>query len=304
MVTGGSGFIGSHLVNLLLEKDYDVVVMDRQAPPSSDIKWVQGDLRWIGDCDRAMRDVDAVLHLAARISVDESLDYAYEYFSDNVLSTINVLRVSKQRGVSHFIYTSSCEVYSDINVGAATETHPCNPISPYAVSKYAAERIALAFGKAYNLKVTVIRPFNTFGERQKAFRAGSVIPTFIISALQGKPLVIHGNGSQIRDYVYVRDIAEAHLKVLEGDYTESAIFNVATGKGITIREIAEKVKERIGSAEIKYVEDPCKAARLIRSVGDATKIRSTLGWAPKWSFDKALDRVVRYYKSLNTRFYS
>ena len=126
-------------------KDYEVTVLDRLIPLSSEVKWIEGDLRWVGDCDKAVRGVDAVFHLAARISVDESLDYVYEYFNDNILSTLNIMRAAKRHGVQRFIYTSTCEVYGDVAKGKADETYPCNPTSPYAASKYAAERAALAF---------------------------------------------------------------------------------------------------------------------------------------------------------------
>jgi len=291
-------------VDLLLSKGYNVTVLDRLVPHTSEVKWIDGDLRWVGDCDRAVRGVDAVLHLAARISVDESLDYVHEYFYDNLLSTINLIRAVKQHGVSRFIYTSTCEVYGDVNEGKADETYPCNPTSPYAASKYAAERAVLAYGRSYGLNVTVIRPFNAFGERQKAFRAGSVIPTFILLALRGKPLTVHGDGSQMRDYVYAKDIAEAHVRVLEENPPNLTIFNVATGNGITIREIAEKISARINNAEIKFVKDPRGEAQLRRSVGDGSKIKRLLGWSPQWTFDKALDRVVDYYKSVNLKYYS
>jgi len=292
------------LVDLLLSKGYNITVLDRLVPHTSEVKWIDGDLRWVGDCDRAVRGVDAVFHLAARISVDESLDYVHEYFNDNILSTLNIIRAAKQHGVSRFIYTSTCEVYGDVNEGKADETYPCNPTSPYAASKYAAERAVLAFGRSYGLNVTVVRPFNAFGERQKAFRAGSVIPTFILLALQGKTLTVHGDGSQVRDYVYTKDIAEAHVKVLEGNLPNLTILNVATGNPITIRQIAEKISKRINNAEIKFVPDPRGEAQLKRSVGDFSKIKRMLDWSPKWGFDEALDRVIDYYKSMNPRYYS
>ena len=285
-------------------KDYEVTVLDRLIPLSSEVKWIEGDLRWVGDCDKAVRGVDAVFHLAARISVDESLDYVYEYFNYNILSTLNIMRAAKRHGVQRFIYTSTCEVYGDVAKGKADETYPCNPTSPYAASKYAAERAALAFGRAYGLNVTVIRPFNAFGERQKAFRAGSVIPTFTLLALQGKPLLVHGDGSQIRDYIYAKDIAGALMRVLEGSLPNLTILNVSTGNGITIREIAEKISARLNHAEIKFVKDPRGDAQLKRSVGDSSKINKMLGWSPKWSFDKALDKVIDYYKSVNLKYYS
>lgn len=303
LVTGGAGFIGSHLVEELLSKGYQVTVLDRRVPLASDAKWIDGDLRWIGDCDRAVRGVDAVFHLAARISVDESLDYVHEYFNDNVFSTLNMMRAAQKQGVSRFIYTSSCEVYGDIMAGRASEEYPCRPTSPYAASKHAAESAVMALGRSYDLEVTVVRPFNAFGERQKAFRSGSVIPTFVVSVLQGKPILVHGDGSQIRDYLYVKDIVQAHIKTLEGNPPNRSIFNVASGTGISLRQVAEKISERMGKAEIRYVEDPRGEAQLRRSIGDPSKIESLLGWSQQWSFDKALDPVIDHYKSANLARY-
>jgi UDP-glucose 4-epimerase len=301
LVTGGSGFIGTHLVDLLIKKGYQVRVLDRRVPKVSGVEWMEGDLRWLGDCDRAVRGVDAVMHLAARISVDESLDFVWEYFNDNLMATINIFHASITRGVNRIIFTSSCEVYGNTPPTGAREDHPCNPTSPYAASKYAAERAALAFKHVFpHLKLTILRPFNTFGEWQRPFRAGAVIPTFILSALQNKPLVIHGKGDQTRDFLYVKDIALAHVLALEKEI--EGIFNIASGVPRTIISVAEAIVKRLGMGRIEFQPDPRGGAQVQTSVGNAENFMKASGWKPEHDFEKALDEVVRWYKEKGKLF--
>lgn len=302
LVTGGSGFIGTHLVNLLLEKGHQVRVFDRRVPRSDTVEWVDGDLRWVGDCDRAMRGVDAVMHLAARISVDESLDFIWEYFNDNLISTINIFHAALKHGVNRIVFTSSCEVYGDTPIKGASEDAACNPTSPYAASKYAAERAALSYKNVYpDLKLTVFRPFNTFGEWQRPFRAGAVIPTFVLLALDGRPLVVHGDGNQTRDYVYVKDVVAAQVLGLEREI--EGVFNIASGQPQSIRSVAQAITKRIGATKIEYRPDPRRGAQLQNSVGDATRLRGATGWKPITGFEKGLDEVIHWYKE-NGRLFS
>jgi nucleoside-diphosphate-sugar epimerase len=303
LVTGGSGFIGSHLVDSLAEKGYDTRVMDRHPPKNENVEWSDGDLRWMGDCDKATKDVDVVFHLAARISVDESLDYVWHYFNDNYLTTVNLCSASLKNKIKRLIFASSCEVYGDINEGmVGDENQPCDPISPYAASKYASERAAVAFCQSFALPLTVIRAFNTFGERQRPFRAGSVIPTFILMALQNKNINIHGDGNQVRDYTYVKDVVDAYLLSLEKNLGDLEIFNIASGIPRTVNEIAHKVINHSESkSKITYADDPRGKAQIRRSVGCAEKARKVLGWKPKYDFDESLKGVIKYYKNLSPR---
>jgi len=295
LVTGGAGFIGTHLVRLLLEKGHQVRIFDRRVPKGADAEWVDGDLRWVGDCDRATRGVDAVMHLAARISVDESLDFIWEYFNDNLTSTINIFHAALKHGVNRIVFTSSCEVYGNTEISGVREDYACNPTSPYAASKYAAERAALSYKNVFpDLKLAVFRPFNTFGEWQRPFRAGAVIPTFVLSALNDKPLVVHGDGSQTRDYLHVSDVVAAQVSGLETGL--EGVFNIASGQPRTIRSIAEAVARRVANTKIDYRQDPRRGAQLQNSVGDSAKLREATGWQPRVEFEKGLDEVISWYK--------
>jgi nucleoside-diphosphate-sugar epimerase len=296
LVTGGSGFIGTHIIDELLSKGHEVRVFDRRIPKSKSVEWLDGDLRWLGDCDRAVRGMDAILHLAARISVDESLDYIWQYFNDNLMSTVNLFLAASKHHVNHVLFTSSCEVYGETPKGGATEEAPCNPTSPYAASKYAAERAALTFQRVHpELKLAVLRPFNTFGEWQKPYRAGAVIPTFIIESLKGGTLKIHGEGNQTRDFVYVKDIAKAQVKVMEKG--AEGIFNIATGRARSVNEIAEDIVRLTGKGRIERVPDTRAGAQLRYSVGIAKKISGATGWKPEHGFDDTLARVVEWYRT-------
>lgn len=642
LVTGGSGFIGTHIIEELQGRGHTVKVFDRRVPKAKGVEWLDGDLRWGGDCDRAVRDTDAILHLAARISVDESLDYIWHYFNDNLMSTVNLFMAAAKHKVNHILFTSSCEVYGETPKSGATEEAPCNPTSPYAAcfsddteiltidgwksyaelsphsivatmnletklmqfqqtsalhifdyqgpmlrqtnrrldmlvtpnhrvlhsshwdlrnlkflradelfgkdnvaipiaarwdgvgastaqsiaipksvlardsssgqfqslvienevsldhwleffgwylaegstnakgkisqlctcyrpkeakmafegigfrssrtvdtpgtthehirvsnpalweflsrygksrekyiprdflnlpldklgilfaklyagdgnarrrryntpstyntssrrladdvqeialklgfsanitkrldrnglryhvnispsratqvnqeknnstwvqykgkvwcvtvpngnvlvrrngfpfysgnSKYAAERAALTFKRVHpELKLAVLRPFNTFGEWQKPYRAGAVIPTFILEALQGRNLRIHGDGEQTRDYVYVKDIARAHVDVLEKE--REGVFNIATGRARSINSIAESIVKAVGKGKVEHVPDSRKGAQLLYSVGNAAKIAKETGWKPVNGFEPTLKKVIGWYET-------
>jgi len=295
LVTGGSGFIGTHITQELLDRGHVVKVFDRRVPKVSGVEWLDGDLRWGGDCDRAVRNMDAVMHLAARISVDESLDYIWHYFNDNLMTTVNLFMAAAKHGVNHIVFTSSCEVYGETPRSGATEDQACNPTSPYAASKYAAERAALTFRRVHpKLKLAVLRPFNTFGEWQKPYRAGAVIPTFILEALNNRTLMIHGDGRQTRDFVYVKDIAKAQVDVLEKQ--REGIFNIASGRARTINSVADLVVKEVGRGTIEHVQDVRKGAQLLYSVGDSSLIRKSTGWRPTHQFEGTLRRVIGWYK--------
>lgn len=296
LVTGGSGFIGTHVVEELLSKGHIVRIFDRRIPKSEAVEWLDGDLRWLGDCDKAVRGIDAVIHLAARISVDESLDYIWQYFNDNLMSTVNLFLAAAKHGTNQMLFTSSCEVYGETPPNGATEEAPCNPTSPYAASKYAAERAALTFNRVSpQLRLAVVRPFNTFGEWQRPYRAGALIPTFILEALRGEPLRIHGDGEQVRDFVYVKDIAKAQVAILEKG--SEGIYNIATGKPRSVNEIAEAVVNEVGSSKVMHVPDARKGAQLRFSVGDASKLRKAIGWRPENQFEPTLRKVVGWYRA-------
>ena len=271
-------------------------VFDRRVPKVKDVEWLDGDLRWGGDCDRAVRGTEAVLHLAARISVDESLDYIWHYFNDNLMSTVNLFMAAAKHKVNHILFTSSCEVYGETPKSGATEEAPCNPTSPYAASKYAAERAALTFKRVHpELRLAVLRPFNTFGEWQKPFRAGAVIPTFILEALNGHTLKVHGEGKQTRDFVYVKDIARAQADVLEKE--REGIFNIASGRSRSVNSIAEMIVKQIGKGAIEHVPDARQGAQLLYSVGDSTKIEKATGWRPTHEFEPTLRKVIAWYQA-------
>ena len=297
LLTGGSGFIGSHLADALLNDGYRVRVLDRRPPATVGVEWIDGDLMWLGDCERAARGADVVIHLAARIEGGESVANLSEYFQGNVTVTLNILQACIANQVSRFIHTSSGEVYGNITIGKATESSRCDPISPYAASKYAAERAVLSFSRTFGLPVTVLRPFNTFGERQKPFRKGSAIPTFIAQSLREEPLRVFGKGAEVRDFLYVRDLISAHISVLEAKVPSQAVFNVASGRGRSMLEVAETVLEETGSkSELEFVSDSSDASRTLRSVGDSSLLVKSTRWKPMWGFREALKRVIEHYK--------
>lgn len=299
LVTGGSGFIGSHLVDKLVDKGHKVTVFDRQVPCRKDVSWVDGDLKWIGDCENAMNDIDLVYHLAARFNAIGSNDFIPHYFQDNLLNTINMLHLSVLHKVKRFLFLSTCGIYGEIPSGKATEEYPCNPVSLYASSKYAAERAVFAFSHTYGLPVTIIRGFNVFGERQKPFRTGSVIPTFISLAQENKDILIHGNGKQIRDFLYIDDMANALLLASQNDNSHN-VYNVCSGKALSIENIAKKIVAYTKSkSKIVYCDESKGNPQLIRSVGNNAHFQKQFKWTPKYTFEDALRKVISNYPEAN-----
>lgn len=305
LVTGGAGFIGSHVVEQLLDLEHDVyVVFDIKKPGKighlmDKVTFVHGDIRNADDCMKAVRGMQAIIHLAALINVDHSIRSPRPFYDTNVMGTFNLLEaVHKTPQVEKFVYMSTAEVYGNIPKGCAKETDPCEPRSPYASSKYAAERYCLSYFHTYNHpEITVIRGFNTYGPRQSYGVRGAVIAIFILNALQNKPPTINGDGSQQRDYLYVKDLAEGIVKATLTEGLGGELINLAKGEPIRIRDLAVEVLERI-NPKLEPVLREARLGEVMRSCGDPAKAWKLLGWKWKTPFEKGLDETIDHYKKV------
>lgn len=301
LVTGGAGFLGSHIVEILLDRGHEVRVLDRVNPGKVDhlidrIEVVCGNIRKFEDCKEAVEDVDAIIHLAALINVDHSIKEPLEFYETNVRGTMNVLEAARiEPSVKKLVYMSTCEVYGS-SEGVLNESALCDTRSPYAASKYAGERYCLSYHHTYGEpEITIIRGFNMYGPRQSYGAKGAVIAIFTTLALMGKSPIVFGSGEQYRDYVFVKDTARG---VIEATLTEGLggeIINLASGKTVTVNEIAEAIVEITGAdVEIEYA--PRRPGELFRSCGDSEKARRLLGWAPVVGFYEGLQATVEYFR--------
>lgn len=209
-----------------------------------------------------------------------------------------MLKASTENEVKRLIYASTSEVYGTAQEVPMTENHPLNPASPYAASKLAADRLCFAYYNTFNTNVTVVRPFNTFGPRQKDSGYASAIPLFIKRVLQGKPPIIYGDGKQTRDYLYIKDAVDAYLKILASENLSGETVNVGTGRETTITELARSIIKLSGQDDIKAVHTSPRPGEVRRLCADATKIKRACGWKPKYPVEKGLREIIQWYRNL------
>ena len=289
LVTGGAGFIGSHLVDRLVESEYDVRVLDNLSTgnlanieghiDSGSVDFVEGDVRDIDLVAHAMEEVDVVYHLAAIVSVPFSVKNPDLTFDVNAGGTLNLLRSAADVGVSKFVFVSSCAVYGDPEYLPINEQAPVKPISPYAASKLAGEKLCLDYVEGRLFRSAVVRFFNVYGLRQGLSEYSGVITKFFDRARKGQPLLIYGDGLQTRDFVNVQDVVSALQACMENSRAEGEIFNVGTGKPVSIHELAKTVLDLFG-LDLEIRHERARKGEIIHSYGDITKARKLLGYKP------------------------
>jgi len=243
-----------------------------------------------------MDGVDAVVHLAALIDVEESVNNPVETHDVNVVGTINVLERAVRNGVKRFVYASSTAVYGEGNSLPLKEDHSFKPVSPYAASKVSAECYCRAFNNCYGLKTVMLRYFNVYGHGQEHSSYGGVITRFLHNALKGEPLIVYGDGEQTRDFIYVDDVVEATVLALENANSKGETFNVCTGKPTTVNELVGIVKEVIGS-DLKVVYDKPRKGDIKNNYGDPSKAEEILGLKAKISLREGLERLRNSYSN-------
>lgn len=302
LVTGGAGFIGSHLVDRLIKEGYEVVVLDNLF--TGDIEnithhldngmfcLVKGNVRSPANVKEAIRNVDAVFHLAAIVSVPLSIEKPLFVNDVNLRGTLNLLEASSKADVKRFIYTSSCAVYGEAGHFPIDEHCPTNPMSPYAVSKLAAEYYCKVFHKNYGLNTLSLRYFNVYGPRQAKTPYSGVITQFINRLKQGEPPIIYGDGQQTRDFVQVEDVVEANMLALNCQHSAGDVINVGTGKSTTINELANLSIEFFGQAHLKPVYRAPREGDIRNSYADIGKAEKMLGYKPKIALKKGIRMLL------------
>jgi UDP-glucose 4-epimerase len=293
LVTGGSGFIGSHVVDKLRDRGVQVRVFDMVLPTfRTDIEFYHGSLLDLEALRMAIGGIDAVFHLAAIADVRDVLDDPHYAEAINVRGTINVLEaVRRSVTVKRVIYGSTTWVYSDCSESTVDENTPIRPPSHlYTTTKLASEYYCLSYSKLYNLEVTILRYGIPYGPRA---RDGAVVPIFVQKALKGEPLTVAGAGSQFRKFVYVEDLAEGNVLALKS-VAKNKIYNLDGTEKVTIRQIAETIQKLIGDVRIEFIADrPGDFSG--KEVSSHLAIRE-LGWETKVGFEEGMRRYIEWYK--------
>jgi UDP-glucose 4-epimerase len=297
LVTGGAGFIGSHMVDRLVNEGYHVRIIDDLSTgrlgniqghlSSGEVEFVKGDISDAAFVTKAVDNIDVVVHLAAITNVPFSVANPDLTFDVNLLGTLNLLRSSIKENIDRFVFVSSCAVCGDPKSLPVNEEDRTNPISPYAESKLVGERYCLGFYERQLLRPVVLRFFNVYGPRQGMNDYSGVITRFIDRCRQRLPLTIYGDGAQIRDFVNVHDVVEATFASMKNSKAEGEVFNVGSGKPTSINSLAKTVLELAGvDLEICY-EKP-REGDIKDSYADISKAEKLLGYAPKVSLRDGL----------------
>ena len=304
LITGGAGFIGSHLVDALVQRHDQVRVLDNfcsgtrenLAPWLSRIELIEGDIRDEAAVARAMAGVDYVLHQAALRSVPKSLKDPAGYHDVNVGGTLTVLRAAQQARVRRVVQASSSSIYGETDRLPEAEDHPVQPISPYAATKLAAEIYGQLFTRAYGVPTVSLRYFKVFGPRQSLENEYAVvIPRFIVSLLQGEAPPIHGDGRQSRDFTFVGDVVAANLQACVAGQAPGEVFNIAGGQQHTIRALAETLNTILGTT-IPPQCGPERPGDVKHTLADITKAQRLLDWRPSVTFAEGLRRTAAWYR--------
>lgn len=316
LVTGAGGFIGSHLVECLVEIGAETKAfvhynsfnrwgwldyVDKKIKDSIEI--FTGDVRDPYGIKKAMQDCNVVFHLAALIGIPYSYHSPDTYLDTNIKGTLNVLQAARELNIKKAILTSTSEVYGTAQFVPITEKHPINPQSPYSATKAASDFLALSFYRSFNLPVAVIRPFNTYGPRQSA---RAIIPTIIIQILSGKKKLKIGSLHPTRDFNYVKDTVNGFIKIAESDRTVGEVINIGSNSEISIGNLIKKITS-IMDVEIKIEVDDQrirpKKSEVERLCADNSKIMELTGWKPMYILEEGLKETIRWLESPNNLIY-
>lgn len=314
LVTGADGFIGSHLVEALLEKGFRVRALAqynsfnflgnledvvRSLPPhiirEGQLEIVTGDVRDPDFCRHISKGADTVFHLAALIAIPYSYIAPDSYVDTNIKGTLNICQAARDEGVRRLLVTSTSEVYGTALYVPIDEKHPRQPQSPYSATKIGADAIAMSFYNAFSLPVTIVRPFNTYGPRQSA---RAFIPTVITQIASGKREIMVGDLRPSRDFNFVKDSVAGFIDIAECDATVGMELNIATGEDVSMRHTLDLIAEIMG-ADVNFKVDPARIrpekSEVMRLQGDSSLMRSLTGWKPRYSLREGLRLTVEWF---------
>ena len=300
LVTGGAGFIGSHLVDLLLAKDCKVVVIDnlatgRRSQVPENVVFLQGDVRDPRLLTEALPGCDAVFHLAAVSSVQDSLDRPLEVHDTNLTATLALLEAAVRHKVPRFVFSSSAAVYGDTGGEPAREDMIPKPMSHYAVQKLASEHYCRVYHRLHGMETVCLRYFNVYGPRQRADSPYSgVIAKFIDAARAGQPITIFGDGKQTRDFCHVKDVASANFLAAtqDAEKVSGRVFNVGTGTSTSVNDLARLVSSVFGAGAVPIEHQQARAAEIRYSQAQIATARRSFQWNPSTCLEAGLEQLA------------
>ncbi len=301
VVTGGAGFIGSHLAGLLANRDYHVIILDDLSSgkmanvelllKKTNVELIQGSISDLPLLEQLFQGVDYIFHQAAVPSVLRSIENPAASHNVNVTGTLNVLLAARDNNVSKVVYASSSSVYGDTPGLPKVEDMATNPLSPYAVSKLAGEHYCRAFHQVYGLPTVCLRYFNVYGPKQDPeSQYAAAIPNFIMRIAKKRSPIIFGDGEQTRDFTFVKDVVEANILAVESDAT--GIFNIARGVRVTVNQLVQLVIGIMGSNNVKPVYNEPRHGEVRHSFADISKAK-TFGYNPRYSLEEGLTETIR-----------
>lgn len=305
LVTGGAGFIGSHIATRLVAQGETVRVLDNlstgyrhnMAAFGEKIEFVEGDIRSLDDCRRAVDGVDYVLHQAAVPSVPWSVEQPIENHEHNITGTLNLLVAARDAGVKRVVFASSSAVYGDIGDVIAQESMPIGPLSPYGAAKITGEHYLRVFSECYGLETVALRYFNVFGPRQDpGSQYSGVISLFITAMLKGKCPVVLGDGLQSRDFIYVENNVQANIKAATADFdARGQAYNIGCGVSQTLIELVDTINE-ILETDLSPEFGPPRVGDIRMSMSDISRARQDFGFDPSVAFKEGLRRTIEWYR--------
>ncbi|MBN2664053.1 MAG: SDR family oxidoreductase [Bacteroidales bacterium] len=313
LVTGADGFIGSHLTEMLLQKNFEVKALSQynsfnywgwleDIPANNNLEIVSGDIRDSHFCKEITKNIDVIYHLAALIAIPYSYIAPDSYVDTNVKGTLNICQAAKENNVQRVIHTSTSEVYGTAKYVPIDEKHPKQAQSPYSASKIGADAMAMSFYNAFNLPVTIARPFNTYGPRQSA---RAIIPTIISQIASGKKQIKLGDLSPTRDFNFVKDTCAGFIALAQNDNTIGQEINIASNFEISMKDTLDLIKN-IMKSEVEFVTENQRIrpqnSEVFRLWGDNTKIRELTGFNPKYSLQNGLTETINWFTKKENLF--
>jgi UDP-glucose 4-epimerase len=307
LITGGAGFIGSHLCDKYVSEGHTVICLDnfmsgdltnvRHLLSHRNFKLINGDVRDFDLVEKSVTGVDSIFHLAAQIHVDKSIVEPKMTYDINVGGTLNVLEAARMHDVGRVLFASSSEVYGSAEFNLPmNEDHPLNAPHPYGASKIAGDRMCYSYIKTYGMDICIVRSFNVYGPRQKDSGYGGAISIFARRVMQGLPPVIYGDGNQTRDYLYIPDLIAGYDSLFHHEGRVPDPINFGTGEHTKIVDIANKIIHLFGKNLVPVYIDP-RPGEVYHLIADIERAQVVLGWKPKCDIESGLARFADWYRN-------